>query len=137
MSRDVSLVIRYKEHGFVSAKRSEEMTWCFVEDSENMSDRQDYFEKQIKQALSVFNKKSVYDVEIELYRSMHGGINENRLALVCREADDENNDVYTLYKYDGNATDKVKVSKAKVMKELIAQERASVVLLLDQIKLSA
>ena len=62
---------------------------------------------------------------------------EVRLALLCREYGDEENDVFTLYKYDGTATDKIKVSKAKALKELIALERSSVVILLDQIKMSA
>ena len=134
---DVSLVIRYQERGFVSAKRVEEMIWLFVEDCEYLSDRQDTFENQIKKAISVFNKKSVYDVEVTLYRSAHAGINENRLALVHREAGDVDNDVYTFYKYDGATTDIVKVSKAKVIKELIALERSSVTYLLDRIKMSA
>ena len=102
-----------------------------------MSERQDTFEKQIRQAVGVFNKKSVYSVEVTLYRSSHGGLNERRLALLCRESGDEENDVYTLYKYTGMETDKVKVSKAKAIKELIAIERESTVFLLDQIKNSA
>ncbi len=123
---DVSLNIRYQEKGFVSSKRAEETAWCFVEESEYMPDRQNCFEKQIKQALNIFNKKSVYDVEISLYKSPYGGINENRLALVFREVGDAENDVYTLYKYDGTSTDKFKVSKAKAISELIALERESV-----------
>lgn len=137
MYKDVGLEIRYKEKGIVSSKSSEELAWLNVEECEWMSERQDYFEKQIKQAVGVFNKKTVHSVEVSLYRSSHGGINEVRLALLCREYGDEENDVYTLYKYDGTATDKIKVSKAKALKELIALERSSVVLLLDQIRMSA
>lgn len=134
MDKDVGLRIRYKEKGFVSSKLAEENTWLLVDESEWLSDRQDTFEKLIKKAVSVFNKQKVYDVEISLYRSAHGGLNENRLALLCRECGDEENDVYTLFKYDGTATDKIKVSKAKAIKELIALERSSVVMLINQIK---
>ena len=134
MYKDVGLEIRYQERGIVSSKRAEELAWCNVEECEWMSERQDFFEKQIKQAIAVFNRKTVHDVEVSLYRSAHGGINEVRLALLCREYGDEENDVYTLYKYDETATDKIKVSKAKAIKELIALERSSVVLLLNQLK---
>ena len=134
MYKDVGLEIRYQERGIVSSKRAEELAWCNVEECEWMSERQDVFEKQIKQAIGLFGRKSVHDVEVTLYRSSHGGINENRLALLCREYGDEENDVYTLYKYDGSTSDKMKVSKAKALKELIALERSSVVLLLDQLK---
>ena len=137
MYKDVGLEIRYQERGIISSKRAEENTWFVVEECEWLSERQDSFEKQIKQAVSVFNRKTIHDVEVSLYRSSHGGVNEVRLALLCREYGDEENDVYTLYKYDGTATDKIKVSKAKAIKELIALERSSVVLLLDQIKMSA
>lgn len=137
MYKDVGLEIRYKERGIISSKRAEENTWLNVEECEWMSERQDTFEKQIKQAVGIFNKKTVHDVEVSLYRSSHGGVNEVRLALLCREYGDEENDVFTLYKYDGTATDKIKVSKAKALKELIALERSSVVILLDQIKMSA
>ena len=137
MYKDVGLEIRYQERGIISSKRAEENTWLTVEECEWLSDRQDSFEKQIKQAVAVFNRKTIHDVEVALYRSSHGGVNEVRLALLCREYGDEENDVYTLYKYDGTATDKIKVSKAKAIKELIALERSSVVLLLDQIKMSA
>ena len=137
MDKDVEIVIRYKEKGYVTSKISEERSWLPVDDCEYMSERQDHFEKQIKSAIAVFNKKNVYDVEVSLYRNAHGGFEENRLALLCREYGDEDNDIYTLYKYDGTSTDKVKVSKAKALKELIALERSSVVLLLDQIKMSA
>ncbi|SFU36956.1 hypothetical protein [Butyrivibrio sp. INlla21] len=136
MDKDVGLEIRYREKGIVSTKRAEENAWLTVEECEWLSDRQDSFEKQIKQAIAVFNRKTIHDVEVSLYRSSHGGVNEVRLALLCREYGDEENDVYTLYKYDGTATDKIKVSKAKAIKELIALERSSVVLLLDQIKMS-
>lgn len=134
MDKDVGLEIRYREKGIVSTKRAEENAWMIVEDHPWLSERQDIFEKQIKKAVAVFNRKTVYDVEVSLYRSSHGGINERQLALLCRECGDEENDVYTLYKYDGTATDKIKVSKAKAIKELIALERSSVVLLLDQLK---
>ena len=137
MDKDVGLEIRYKEKGIVSSKRAEENAWLIVEECTWLSERQDAFEKQIKQAVAVFGRKSVYDVEVALYRSSHGGVNEVRLALLCREYGDEENDVYTLYKYDGTATDKIKVSKAKAIKELIALERSSAVLLLDQIRMSA
>ena len=137
MYKDVGLEIRYKERGIVSAKRAEENEWLLVEESEWMSERQDSFEKKIKQAIGIFNRKTVHDVEIALYRSSHGGLNETCLALLCREYGDEENDVFTLYKYDGTETDKIKVSKAKAFKELIALERSSLVLLLDQIKMSA
>lgn len=137
MDKDVGLVIRYKERGMISQKRVEENAWLIVEECAWMSDRQDGFEKQIKQAVNAFNKKTIYDVEVELYRSSHGGVNEVRLALLCREYGDDESDIYTLYKYDGTATDKVKVSKAKALKELTALERSSVVLLLDQIRMSA
>lgn len=134
MDKDVGLEIRYREKGIVSTKRAEENAWMIVEDHPWLSERKDIFEKQIKKAVAVFNRKTVYDVEVSLYRSSHGGINERQLALLCRECGDEENDVYTLYKYDGTATDKIKVSKAKAIKELIALERSSVVLLLDQLK---
>lgn len=137
MDKDVGLTIRYKERGMISQKRAEENSWMPVEECDWMSERQDGFEKQIKQAVNAFNRKAIYDVEVELYRSSHGGVNEVRLALLCREYGDDENDVYTLYKYDTTATDKMKVSKAKALKELIALERSSVVLLLDQIKMSA
>lgn len=134
MDKDVGLEIRYKEKGIVSTKSAEENAWMIVEDHPWLSERQDIFEKQIKKAVAVFNRKTVYDVEVSLYRSSHGGINERQLALLCRECGDEENDVYTLYKYDGTTTDRMKVSKAKAIKELIALERSSVVLLLDQLK---
>ena len=134
MDQDVGLEIRYKEKGIVSTKSAEENAWMIVEDHPWLSERQDIFEKQIKKAVAVFNRKTVYDVEVSLYRSSHGGINERQLALLCRECGDEENDVYTLYKYDGTTTDRMKVSKAKAIKELIALERSSVVLLLDQLK---
>ena len=134
MDKDVGLEIRYQEKGIVSTKSAEENAWMIVEDHPWLSERQDIFEKQIKKAVAVFNRKTVYDVEVSLYRSSHGGINERQLALLCRECGDEENDVYTLYKYDGTTTDRMKVSKAKAIKELIALERSSVVLLLDQLK---
>lgn len=137
MEKDVSLEIRYQEKGFVGTKRVEENAWLLVEEVDWMSERQDTFEKQIRQAVGVFSKKSVYSVEVILYRSSHGGLNERRLALLCRESGDEENDVYTLYKYTNMETDKVKVSKSKAIKELIAIERESTVFLLDKIKNSA
>lgn len=135
--KDIGLELRYKERGIVSQKRVEENTWLNVEECDWMSERQDSFEKQIKQALAAFNRKTIHDVEVTLYRSSHGGVNEFRLALLCREYGDEENDVYTLYKYVGSEIDKIKVSKAKALKELLALERSSVVLLLEQIKNSA
>lgn len=137
MEKDVGLEIRYQEKGIVATKRVEENTWLLVEDVEWLSERQDAFEKQIRQAVGVFGKKTVYSIEVALYRSAHGGLNERKLALLCRESGDEENDIYTLYKYDGMATDKVKVSKAKAIKELIALERESTAFLLNQIKNSA
>ena len=60
MDKDVGLEIRYKEKGIVSTKRAEENAWFIVEECAWLSERQDAFEKQIKQAVTVFNLYVIY-----------------------------------------------------------------------------
>lgn len=139
MTGDVSLVLRYKERGFIGTKTAEENVWCLLDDDATyMANRQQEFEAQIKKAIAVFSKKNVYDVELTLYENINGGIEEKRLALLTREVNDRQNDVYTLYTYFSMPcrplpeTDINKVSKEKALSKLSAFARKSIKNMLEK-----
>lgn len=139
MEEAIKMEIRYQEKGYISSKRVEETQYLFLDisrDPQLISEYQDSFEKDIKKAMSLFSKQSLYNVEITFY-SCTSFYNESRYALVCRESADIENDVYTLYKYDNVATDKAKVSKTKLIKDLIATEREQTVKLIDKQKFAS
>lgn len=132
MDEAIRLECRYQERGKIGLKRSEENVMLFLDitkDLEIITERQTEFETTMRKAISLFSRDSIWNCELTFYFST-SFYNEERYALVCRDASDRENDVYTLYKYGRNQTDIQKVSKAKLLKELLSLEKENVEMLL-------
>jgi len=133
MDEAIKMEIRYQERGCITSKRAEETQYLFLDisrDPESIAEYQTQFEKDMRKAIGMFAKEKIWDCEITFYRC-NSFYNESRYALVHREAGDAENDVYTFYKYGLNTSDKQKVSKAKLLKDLLELEREHTKSLLD------
>lgn len=125
MDEAIKMQINYCERGTITTKRAEETQYLFLDirrDPEAIKEYQDSFEKDISKAISMIGKESKWNCEVTFF-SCTSFYHENRYALVHREAGDEENGVYTFYRYGMNTVDKKKITKAKLLKELIKLER--------------
>ncbi len=128
MDEAIKMEIRYQEHGIVGTKRCEETVFLFLDikrELETIREYQQSFEKNIRKAINLFSRDRLWNIEITFYKCT-SFYDEERYALVCREASDSENDVFTFYRYGTNQTDKQKVSKAMLLKTLIKIEKEAV-----------
>ncbi len=137
MDEAIKMECRYQERGNVGIKRCEETNYLFLDvsrDIESIKSNQANLEKDIKKAIGLFAKEKIWDLEITFY-SCNSFYSEERYALIHRDATDRDNDTYALYKYGICGTDIQKVSKAKLIKEIIRLERENVNKLCDKMNI--
>ncbi len=120
---DVS--ITYKERSTIGAtKRVEESVFLEIrKDSDFFPEDVERFKKTIKKSFSLFNKNSIWDLNIEFYYGNYWDYSgKRRFSLIHQSNDDHNNGVYELYSYSLTLpeTNITKVSKQIALKNVFA-----------------
>lgn len=104
--------IKYNKKGIVSSASCKESIRITLNDFNNYDDRKD-FELKTSKVLNLFNNSNYWNIEI-YFQTLQNYQVQKVLMLVCKECIGKT--TYTVYNYDCNSTDVLKLTKKELYK---------------------
>lgn len=102
--------IKYTKKGIISSASCKESIRITLNDFNNYDDRKD-FELKTSKVLNLFNNSNYWNIEI-YFQTLQNYQVQKILLLVCKDCTGKA--TYTVYNYDYNSTDVLKLTKKEL-----------------------